>query len=199
MNIKVKICGVRTINTAQIAINHGADYIGFNFVAPSRRYIDPKSAKTIISNISNKIQIVGVFQDQTLSYVNGLVDYLSLDFVQLHGKEDINYIKKVKARVIKTVHVDSKTYQELSKHISFFLLDRKYQGRGKSVSFEKAKNLSQSLPFFIAGGLTPLNVDRVIRVIKPYGVDVAGGIETDDKQDERKIVNFIKNVKAIKL
>ena len=194
MNAKVKICGIQTIENAQIAIANGADYLGFNFVPTSKRYIDPNSAKTIISNISGYVQAVGVFLNQQLSYVNELIEYLSLDFAQLHGVEDIEYIKNVNTKVIKTIH-------EIPKHmdIPFFLLDRKYQGKGKLVNLEKAKLLSQSLPLFIAGGLTPVNVGEVIRIVRPYGVDVAGGIEVNGIQNEQKIINFISNAKAIKL
>ncbi|OGK20206.1 hypothetical protein A3C23_03165 [Candidatus Roizmanbacteria bacterium RIFCSPHIGHO2_02_FULL_37_13b] len=199
MNVKVKICGIRTAHDAKIAVSAGADFLGFNFIPKSKRYINPKSAKTILSNISVSIQVVGVFQNQDLSYVNELIGYLSLDLVQLHGKENIKYIKNVKSKVIKMVGVDSNEFHKLSKHVSFFLLDRKYQGRGKLVDPKKARLLSQSQPLFIAGGLTPENVGMVVRTVRPIGVDVASGIETNSLPSEQKIINFISNAKAVKL
>lgn len=194
MNVKVKICGIRSLATAQAAIDYGADFIGFNFVRTSKRFIDFYSCQTIIPYIKGKTKVVGVFQNAPDSQVNELADLLDLDFVQLHGNEDEIYIKKIKRPVIKSVN-DSKDYQQLS--ATYFLLDRKEQGIGKMVDLLYAKKLSKKHNIFYAGGLTSENVRDVITAIKPFAIDVAGGIETNGMEDLEKIKKFITNAKGV--
>lgn len=102
----VKICGIRSIDSALAALEAGADFLGFNFVKTSRRFIQPQKALEIINKvrkINPKVQIVGVFQDEHYSKVNEIAKFLKLDYVQLHGKEDKVYIKKMITKVIKKV------------------------------------------------------------------------------------------------
>lgn len=192
LNVGVKICGIRTFAAARAAINAGADFLGFNFVPVSKRYIDPKKAKEIIKSIKGKIKTVGVFQNDEIFHVNEISKTLELDFVQLHGNENNEYIKKIKFPVIKSIKIASKTNKINS---AYMLLDKNIRGEGEMPDFKKAENLAAKFPIFYAGGLTPDNVAAVIREVQPFAVDVAGGIETDGMQDIKKIKQFIKNAK----
>lgn len=191
MSVKVKICGIRTIAAAKAAINAGADFSGFNFVPTSKRFIDPDKALKIIKVIKGKIKIVGVFQNERLEKVNQLVKDLQLDFVQLHGQENNDYINKVGLPAIKAVRIDDKVNLETP----YILIDRNEQGKGQMINLEKAAKLAVKFPIFLAGGLTPDNVAAVIKQVKPFAVDVAGGIETDGRQDLQKIKEFVKKAK----
>ncbi len=91
MIVKVKICGIRNIESAQAAISAGADFLGFNFVVESKRFIEPAAAKKIISEVKGKIKIVGVFKNADINYINHLIDLLDFDFIQLQEKK--NYKK----------------------------------------------------------------------------------------------------------
>lgn len=173
--VKVKICGIRSLEAAKTAIDAGAHFLGFNFVPSSKRYIKPEDALRIINPIRGKVKIVGVFQNANLDDINHLALKLGLDFVQLHGSSaEINTILSV----------------------DFFLLDRTKQGTGKMVNFKKAQKIAKKKPIFLAGGLTPANVIEAVKKVQPFAVDVAGGIETNGKQDLEKIKAFIKNAKG---
>ncbi|MBU0999794.1 phosphoribosylanthranilate isomerase [Patescibacteria group bacterium] len=194
MKVKVKICGIRCIKAAKVAVGEGADFLGFNFVPTSKRYIDPALAAKIINLVEGRIKIVGIFQNAESVYVNDIASKLGLNFVQLHGNENAEYINQIKVAVIKTINV----YNQLQKlNVDYFLLDRVKQGEGKMVDLKKGTQVASKVRLFLAGGLTPDNVAGLIKTVKPFAVDVAGGIETDGKEDLNKIKAFIKNAKEV--
>ena len=192
MNVKIKICGIRTSKDAFAAIDSGADYLGFNFVPDSRRFVDPMFAAKIIAMIKDKIQTVGIFQNADVAVVKKVAKQLGLDFVQLHGQENSEYIKQIHSRVIKAIHspAEAPLYS-----VDYLLLDRARQGEGRMVDAREARAVADTRPIFLAGGLTPYNVARAIRKIRPFAVDVASGIESDGVPDVRKIREFIENAK----
>lgn len=203
MQVLVKICGIRSFEAAQAAVDAGAHFLGFNFVPSSKRYINPKEALKIIKSIRGKmnkaplrVKIVGVFQDTEIDYVNEMSANLGLDFVQLHGRENNDYINKVGVPAMKSVTLKD----QLSKiKAKYFILDRTNRGRGRMVDFKKAARLAVKFPIFYAGGLNPENVADVINKVQPFAVDVAGGIETNGYQDTEKIKLFIGNAKGVQL
>lgn len=204
-NVKVKICGIRSKKSALAAVNSGADYLGFNFIAKSKRYIDPSLAKEITALVKGKIKTVGVIQDVTADYINSLVQLLDLDYVQLDDTVNEEFIKQIKAKIIQVVPLPSKTdVNKLVKRLdsyqaSYFLIDREKQGQGKVVDTEKALFVSERFPVFFAGGLTPYNVSEIIKKVKPFAVDVASGIETNGVEDINKIKEFINNAKGVSI
>ena len=193
-DVKVKICGIRTYEAAQSAIDSGADYLGFNFVLKSRRYIEPKQALEILKEIRGKIQIVGIFQNADASEVREIAKLLKLDFVQLHGQEDSEYIKQIDSQVIKAINSSSEI-NDLS--VDYFLLDRVQQGEGEMFNIDMAKAIANKYPVFLAGGLTPQNISSIVREVQPFAVDVAGGIESNGIEDIQKIKEFIENAKGV--
>ncbi len=192
MNIKVKICGIRSIEAAKTAVEAGADFLGFNFVPSSKRYIDPILALEIINSIRSQIKTVGIFQNVKITEVNKIASDLKLDYVQLHGNENNEYIDKVGIPVIKSI---SENDQPDKIKADYLLLDRVKRGEGELVDFDKAAKLALDYSIFYAGGLNPGNVTEVIKRIKPFAVDVAGEIEANGIQDIDKIKLFIKNAK----
>lgn len=202
MNIKVKICGIRSIDSAQATVSAGADFIGLNFVPTSGRKISQEVAEKILGVVGREIKKVGVFQDQPIEYVQQIAGDLRLDYVQLHGEEDQEYIDTLKkVGVIKAISLESdfdinQTEDELSRfRADYFLLDRKNRGTGAGLNPEKVKILAQKYSVILGGGLTPESVELAVSITHPAGVDVAGGIETDGVEDIEKIKLFIKNAK----
>ena len=195
MIVKVKICGIRTLESAQTAIDAGADFLGFNFVPISKRFISPLLAKKIMTKINGTFKAVGVFQDANLEYINNIATYLKLDFVQVHGNEDTSFIRNIKTPIIKTI----RSSQEIPTNYkpAFLLLDRLVQGIGKMVNKKEAQKIARSFPLFLAGGLTVENVEKNIKNVMPYAVDVASGIETNGMPDKQKIINFIRKSKGV--
>lgn len=210
MNVKVKICGVRNIESAKEAVKAGADFLGFNFVLSSKRFINPMRAKVIIDRVRKNIATVGIFKDATLNEINEHVKYLKLDYVQIHGTSDEQLIRKVKTNVIKAFNfpsahdVNQLTEEKIYKftihdNVDYILLDRKIQGQGEMVNLEEAKKFAQRFHVFLAGGLSAENISEAILFVKPFAVDVAGGIETNGHEDIGKIYKFIARAKGVNL
>lgn len=189
---RVKICGIRTIEAAIAAIEAGADFLGFNFVANSSRRIHIDMATKIASMVYGKVKLVGVFQDQKIEKINQTAKILMLDFVQLHGKENNEYIAQIRKPVIKSFTLLDNPEIIQAKYL---MLDRVVQGQGAMVDLQKAALLAKNFLLFLAGGLTPENVKEIVKKVQPYAVDVAGGVETDGVQDVEKIRKFIERAK----
>jgi phosphoribosylanthranilate isomerase len=205
MDTKIKICGIRSLESAQVAVEHGADFLGLNFVPSSKRFIDLNTAKIIAKNVKGRIALVGIFQNQPIEEINTICEVLNLDFVQLHGDETEDFCKQIKVSVIKAFGLQTVfNVHEISKHlerynIPFYLIDREKRGEGEVISLSNAAELAQCYPLFFSGGLHPENVAEVVKTVKPFAVDVAGGIETSGKEDLEKIKQFITLVKEVQL
>ena len=134
--VKVKICGVRNIESASIAMEAGADFIGLQFVPSSKRVIDRSAAKEISNNLKGKVNLVGVFKNQSLREVNKISYEINLDYAQLHGSEDEVFCKNVAVPVIKAFGLkasfDPKETAQYMKtyHVKYYLIDREKRGEG---------------------------------------------------------------------
>lgn len=192
--VKIKICGITNKKDAMMVSNFGADAIGFVF-AESKRRITPEKAKTIIKELPPFITTVGIFVDEKLKEINRIIEFTSLDAVQLHGNETREYCDKVNRKVIKGIQVTKDDTKEslLNKmrnySVSAFILDPG-KGSGKTFNWKIARDIDK--PIIIAGGLSPENVKQVIQELNPYGVDVSTGVEKDyGKKDKEKVKKFI--------
>lgn len=200
--MKVKICGIRSMESAKAVLVSGADFLGFIFVPSSRRYLKPEDAKLIIDSVRKDIKIVGVFKNESLDEVNRISEFLGLDYVQLHGDESSEFCRQVKTKVIKAFPLHSsfdisRTSEKMKKYnVEYYLLDRENQGEGEMLDVQKAKEIAKEFPVIMAGGLTPTNVSAVISEVSPAGVDVVSGVETDGIEDIAKIKMFIKKAKG---
>lgn len=202
MSTRVKICGIRTVEAAVGCVRYGADFLGFNFVSTSRRFVLPSKAREIVEELPKETKIVGVFQNEPIEEIKKIIDFLRLDFVQLHGKEGKEYSKLTQyAGVIKAFSLDSdfdstKLLEEMETYdVDYFLLDRKMQGEGEQLDLARVKEVAVHYPIFLAGGLTVKNIDIVAHVVAPYAVDVVGNIETNGETDISKVKELIERVK----
>jgi phosphoribosylanthranilate isomerase len=210
---RVKICGITDKIQALAAAEAGADYIGLVF-APSRRQVIPQKAAEIVHEVcrlEHHPMVVGVFVNSPATDVNFVAEACHLDWVQLSGDESWDFCKGIKKPVIKAIHVfKSSTIREIigkieggyslfSREKLICLLDSKvrnvYGGTGKTFDWQLAKEISASYPVMIAGGLTPENVGQLVKGIRPWGVDVSSGVETEGKKDIQKIKDFVKRAK----
>ena len=180
---KVKICGITRLQDALDACDLGADILGFNFVPASPRYLNPYTAREIISSMPPFVTNIGVFADEELSVLNDMAGFLNLDAVQLHGSEDAQYCRKVINPVVKAVRVSSPADLEgLDEYdVSAYLLDARVEdvlgGSGRTFPWEIAKKFCRDRKIFVAGGLTPENVSGAVTTLTPFGVDTASGVE----------------------
>jgi len=210
---RVKICGLSEIEPALAAGKAGADYLGLVF-APSRRQVNPERASQIVAAISSlrpRLAIVGVFVNSAAQEVNHIADYCRLDWVQLSGDETWRYCRNIERPVIKVIHVPTgKKVEPILKKIDMgyrlysereliCLLDSQvrstYGGTGQTFDWQLAEEVSARFPVIIAGGLTPANVEQLVRKIQPWGVDVSSGVETNGRKDTSKISAFIEAVR----
>lgn len=200
--VKVKVCGTTRLKDALLAVECGADAIGFIFYKKSPRHVSVKTVKEICSKLPPFVHRVGVFVNETADRINRIADRCGLDAVQLHGDESPAFCRKIKHRVIKVVRVkDAASLKEMSRYaVDGFLLDTykedQWGGTGKVFDWELAARAKKYGPVIIAGGLNPKNVKTVIKKVQPYGVDVSSGVEqSPGKKDSRKVKAFLKAVR----
>lgn len=190
---KVKICGLSTREAVEVAVNSGADYIGFVF-AKSKRQVGIKQASHFAQFIPKTVQKVGVFVSPTLMELQEAIVKVPLDLVQIHGEFSDEDFEKLDVPSIRAIPVE-KTLEEIETKADFLLFDAPLAGSGKTFDWELLKNQVFEKPYFLAGGLTVDNVKQAITFFRPYAVDVSSGVETDGKKDLLKIMRFIESVK----
>nr|WP_145101367.1 phosphoribosylanthranilate isomerase [Sporomusa sp. KB1] len=197
----IKICGISTLEAALAAREFGADLLGLVF-APSKRRITLEQAQKISRQVSG-IKKVGVFVNAPLSEVQSVARECRLDYVQLHGDESPEYCSQVGYPVIKAFRISPEFsvtaftgYQPAWTLFDSFSVGQQ-GGTGIAFDWQQAQVLVQQAPrpLLAAGGLTPDNVAEAIQVLKPDGVDVSGGVETNGIKDTAKIERFIAAVR----
>jgi len=199
---RIKICGITNIEDALLAIDLGADALGFIFYRESKRCIDPSKARDIISALPPFITTVGVFVNQGLEEIKAAREKAGFDTVQLHGDESPELCKKLDGKVIKAIRIrDSINSEEVESYpVQAVLFDtystKGFGGTGESFSWEILKDLNTSKKIILSGGLSPENVSQAIRSARPYGVDVSSGVEDHyGKKSPEKLKAFIEAVR----
>ena len=202
---QIKICGLGDAEHAKAAIDAGADMLGFIFYEPSHRYISPQQARALRESTGEKhnpVEFVGVFVNREADYINDIAQQVGLDIVQLHGDEPPEFCQRVQRPVIKALRLESgadKEKIEAYRHTSWrILLDTptpQWGGSGEIHDWSLGRSIAQDTPVLLAGGLTPENVREAIGQVRPWGVDVSSGVETDRVKDVGKIQAFIRNAR----
>ena len=202
---KVKICGITNAEDAAIAVEAGADALGFVFYRESSRYINPTLARQIIMNLPPLVIPVGVFVDEDQQVVRSLMDDCGLEIAQLHGNESAIYCKELGRTILKALRVkDRSTFLAMAEYrgragVRGFVLDafseQAYGGTGQMIDWQLAAEAAKAANILLAGGLTPENVKKAIQAVQPYGVDVSSGVErAPGKKDHEKVRAFIRAV-----
>jgi phosphoribosylanthranilate isomerase len=198
--VRVKICGVTSPAIARAAAAAGADAIGLVF-APSRRQVSVEEARAIAAALPPFVTKVGVFVDAEPRRIRAIADAVRLDAVQLHGGEPPAAAAALGLPVIKAVRMrDAAAVEALRAYrVAAFLLDSFEPdlagGTGKPFDWTLAAGLAAPAPIILAGGLTAENVEQALEVVRPYGVDVSSGVETEGRKDPVKIREFIARVR----
>ncbi len=204
---KVKICGITNLDDALLALELGADELGFNFYTESQRYISPKATRKIIDVLPPNVFKVGVFVNEPIESILKTAELAVLDAIQLHGDESYEYVRDLHSRtsveIIKAIRIkpdfDWSEAMDFDAHAILFdsFSKDEYGGSGKRFDWKIAADAIMMIPYlYLAGGLTAENVAEAIRVVKPYAVDVASGVElSPGKKDPIKVAAFIKAAK----
>lgn len=197
---KIKICGIvchRGIEAVNLFL---PDYIGFVFAKESRRMVTLETAKTLKGRLDGRIKAVGVFVDEEIGSIVEAANQDIIDLIQLHGRETEDYIKKLKKKtkvpLIKAVQASSpeEVTRALSTSADMLLFDSQRPGSGKTFDHSLIPQGIRK-PFFMAGGLNTDNVETVMGICRPFGLDVSSGVETSGQKDEEKIREFIETVR----
>ena len=195
---RVKICGITNLEDARLAIEAGANALGFVF-ASSPRQITPDEATAILTCLPPLVSTIGVFMDQPLMEVITTALTVGVDTVQLHGAEPADDCQFIPRMVIKRFDIrENETSESLRERmqryrVAGYLLDPG-AGGGRPFDWRIARELPE--PLILSGGLTPRNVRKAVRLVQPYAVDVCSGVEAEPgRKSPKKLRAFIKAVR----
>ncbi len=198
--MKIKICGITSLNDALAACGYGADALGFVFYKKSPRYIDPGDAAGIIEKLPPFVSTVGVFVDEDVVHIKNVINLTGIDYAQLHGNEPPSEVYKLGRKAIKAFRIkDRASIEQVNNSgLGIVVLDsytRVYGGAGQSFDHSLLKGLSGDIRVILSGGITPDNVRGIIDAYKPYAIDVSSGVETSPgKKSGTKLKALFKNI-----
>ncbi|AKX56276.1 N-(5'-phosphoribosyl)anthranilate isomerase [Thiopseudomonas alkaliphila] len=201
--MRVKICGITRLEDALCAIEAGADALGFVFYEPSPRYISAEQAASIIAQLPPFVTCVGLFVNTPIAQVKSLALQIGLDLIQFHGDETaaacdgvgLPYIRALRMQPGQAIAQIAESYQKARA----ILLDAWVPGipGGTGETFDWAAIPPLTKPLILAGGLTVDNVVQAVLQVRPYAVDVSGGVELrSGVKDQSKLKLFIQRAKA---
>jgi phosphoribosylanthranilate isomerase len=201
----IKICGLRRAEDVAVAVEAGADALGFNFWTGTRRYISPAEAAPIIRQLPEGVLPVGVFVDATVEHILQVATQTGIRAIQLHGDEPPAVLEALSGyRTIKAIKVGERldpAQLQAYANADIILLDRAVRGMvggtGQKFDWSLAVEAAKYATILLAGGLHPGNVAEAIRTARPWGVDVASGVETaPGVKDAEMLRAFIRNARA---
>jgi len=202
---KIKICGIRTLHDALAAVDAGADMLGFNFYKKSVRYVDAGMCRSITSSLRSRshARLVGVFVNSSVVEIRATMGTCGLHYAQLHGDETVEMFSQLAPRAFKAFRgiADVETDKRMIRNGEPALLvdaavKGVYGGSGVTADWSAAAELAKKYRLLLAGGLTPENVADAVRQVKPWGVDVASGVESrPGVKDEAKMKAFVQAVR----
>ena len=202
-NIKIKICGITSVEDAKVVCSFPIHAIGLNFVTRSKRRITIQLAKNILNEIPKSIHPVLVFENEEIDRINHICKLLNVSLVQLHGLESLSYCRNLNKRnsylrIIKVFPVKEssmpllKTYEKVCKSFLLDSSDSKNQmgGTGETADWDVARKIvsRSKLPVFLAGGLNSKNIIMAIKKVSPYAIDINSGIESSIGKKDKKLL-----------
>ncbi len=203
MATRVKICGITSERDAAVAIEAGADALGFVFYEKSPRALTREAARDIIARVPPFITTVGVFVNEDADVIKGLREFAPLDRVQLHGDEDPEFSALLGPGVIKALRIKGAEDILVMKdyNVETFLLDAFVEatpgGTGTAFDWAIALEAKRYGRIILSGGLTPENVAEAVKRVSPYAVDVSSGVESSPGvKDPDKIRRFMEQAKG---
>jgi phosphoribosylanthranilate isomerase len=200
MSLWVKICGITNAEDARVALDAGADAIGVNLIASSRRAVDIATARRLREAIGKRAEVVAVVADLDARELEELRDRTGIRSLQLHGSESPEELARLGSDAYKAVRVAEASDVDAARDYggSRLLVDAKVPGElggtGQSFDWSLVTELAKARSLVLAGGLTPDTVAEAVRFVQPYGVDTASGVEGADprRKDPEKVARFVR-------
>jgi phosphoribosylanthranilate isomerase len=202
---KIKICGIKTVDDALAAMDAGADMIGFNFYPKSPRYIDVDKCRDIMSVMRKygHVTYVGVFVNASIEEIHVTMENCGLSLAQLHGDETPEVLNALNGKAFKAFRGVPQSLDDFARNSAPALLvdaavKGSYGGTGTTADWNSAAELAKKYPLLLAGGLTPENVVEAVNRVKPWGVDVASGVESaPGMKDPKKMKAFVQAIQGL--
>lgn len=208
--MKIKLCGLKRIEDIEAVNEAKPDYIGFIFAKKSRRYVSTKTAERLKQHLNPDIEAVGVFVNEDIDKVIEQAKKQVIDVIQLHGEEDVAYVKDLKEAVdVPIIKAISMTKQDARQQISmweisdvdYLLLDSGNGGTGEQFNYKLLQEIGNlKKPYFLAGGLNSENLENAVQQLQnnqPYALDLSSGIETNGIKDLDKIKKAVEAARRI--
>lgn len=198
---KIKLCGMRRECDIEYVNELLPDYIGYIFAPKSKRFISDKEAERLTHLLDNRIVPVGVFVNESVEHIVSLVEQGIIRAVQLHGKEHNDYIKvlrkEVDCPIIQAFRIEKEEdIKDAERSAADYILLDSGGGTGKVFDWSLLNGINRE--FFLAGGLTPENMEQALRTLAPYGVDASSSLETDGYKDKDKMSLFVNTIRSYK-
>ena len=208
--MKIKLCGLKRIEDIEAVNKAKPDYIGFVFAKKSRRYVSTETAERLKQHLNPDIEAVGVFVNEDIDKVIEQAKKQVIDVIQLHGEEDVAYVKDLKEAVdVPIIKAISMTKPDARQQISmweisdvdYLLLDSGNGGTGEQFNYKLLQEIGNlKKPYFLAGGLNPENLENAVQQLQnnqPYALDLSSGIETNGIKDLDKIKKAVETARRI--
>jgi phosphoribosylanthranilate isomerase len=202
----IKICGITNMDDAAAAVDAGADLLGFNFYKPSPRYITPQKVREIVRRFPSEVLKVGVFVNEELADAQTIMREAGLGAIQLHGDESPEYCSQFYGwYVIKTFAVTDTfdVHAAEAYEVDAIMLDTKHNqlrgGTGRVFDWSIAREAALTFPeLYLAGGLSPENVENAIKTVRPFAVDACSALEdSPGKKNHERMRVFINTVRGV--
>jgi phosphoribosylanthranilate isomerase len=199
--VKVKICGLTRAQDVAAAVAAGADALGF-VLAPSPRQLTADQARALAALVPPFVARVGVFVDADPDWIEEMVAWCPLDWVQLHGQEPVEVCRRFGRRALKALSLrgagDLDQVSLYDQVCGGLLLDSGRPGSGTPFNWEWLRELAPRCPFLLSGGLDPDNVARAVRQVRPWGVDVSSGVESAPGiKDAARMAAFVRAARGL--
>jgi phosphoribosylanthranilate isomerase len=207
--MRIKICGITKPEQGKEIVQLGATALGFICVERSPRYIEPQQIKAIINNLDSSVDTIGVFANAEISEINQTIEKAGLSGVQLHGSESPQFCQQLKKQlppqieIIKAFRIENsaslKETFSYTQCVDTLLLDAYHPqmlgGTGKTLDWSDLQQFQPSLPWMLAGGLTPQNVKTALDILQPDGIDLSSGVErSPGDKDISKVTQLLQNL-----
>lgn len=204
MALWIKICGVTSVEDAFAALDAGADAIGVNFIPSSKRFVEVGVARAIRDAVGDRAEVVGVVADRPLAELALLREQTGIEWLQLHGNETGDAVRALLPRAYKAIRIATALDADDARGVpgERLLVDAKVPGElggtGRTFDWKLVTGLAAERPLVLAGGLTAENVAEAILTVRPFGVDVAGGVESKDprKKDLGRLERFTRAARS---
>ena len=202
----IKICGITNMDDAAAAVAAGADMLGFNFYKPSPRYITPQHAREIVKQLPNSVLKVGVFVNEEVANVQTIMRAAGLGALQLHGDESPEYCTKFPGWCVIKAFAVSDTFDVQAAQaydVDVIMLDTKHNhlrgGTGRTFDWSVAAQAALTFPeLYLAGGLSPENVENAIKTVRPNAVDACSSLEdSPGKKNAERMRQFVEAVRRV--